>query len=76
VVFAGVRNIESSKHLQPLLSRSNIHAVKLDMTDIKSLEVCDHTSTLRMILSSENHQSAAEEVAKVTGGTLDVYVNL
>jgi hypothetical protein len=70
VVFAGVRNIESSKHLQPLLSRSNIHAVKLDMTDIKSLELCDYASTFTS--DTEHRQSTAEEVAKVTGGTLDV----
>ncbi|KIM31706.1 hypothetical protein M408DRAFT_20932 [Serendipita vermifera MAFF 305830] len=37
-VFAGVRNVESSIHLQPLLSRPNVHAIKLDMTDVISLK--------------------------------------
>ncbi|KIM20145.1 hypothetical protein M408DRAFT_334115 [Serendipita vermifera MAFF 305830] len=55
-VFAGVRNVESSIHLQPLLSRPNVHAVKLDMTNLVSLE------------------AAAEEVARINNGKLDILI--
>ncbi|KIM31707.1 hypothetical protein M408DRAFT_327161 [Serendipita vermifera MAFF 305830] len=54
--FAGVRNVESSIHLRPLLSRPNVHAIKLDMTDVISLK------------------AAAEEVARINNGKLDVMI--
>lgn len=57
VVFALARNPDTSKGLQALSSKSNVHPLKADITDPKSL------------------QAAADAVAKVTGGSLDVLIN-
>ncbi|EJD36368.1 putative short-chain dehydrogenases/reductase [Auricularia subglabra TFB-10046 SS5] len=60
VVFALARNPDGSKDLQALSSKSNVHILKADITDPKGLQA-------RLV--------AADAVAKVTGGSLDVLIN-